>query len=84
MTTTTIIDEEVKLIKLDDILPNPEQPRKDLNQEDLQTLPDSIQSKGLRKPIDVYQLPNGKYELIDGDASYNNNNGKRCLGGSEI
>lgn len=55
---------EVKLI---DIEPNKEQPRKSFNQQALTELADSIREHGLLQPIIVKPLTNGTYRIIAGE-----------------
>jgi ParB/RepB/Spo0J family partition protein len=55
-------------LNVKDILPNPNQARKDFsNKEALQELADSIKGGGLSQPITVRELSNGKYQIISGE-----------------
>lgn len=58
---------EVVLIPARQILPNPHQPRKNFNWDDLEGLAESIHHNGLLQPITVRRKDNGKYELISGE-----------------
>lgn len=58
---------EVVLIPARLILPNPHQPRKNFNWDDLEGLAESIHHNGLLQPITVRRKDNGKYELISGE-----------------
>lgn len=49
------------------IQPNPHQPRKSFNWDDLEGLAESIHYNGLLQPITVRKKGNGKYELISGE-----------------
>lgn len=49
------------------IAPNPHQPRKNFNWDDLEGLAESIHYNGLLQPITVRQRTDGKYELISGE-----------------
>lgn len=49
------------------IYPNPHQPRKNFNWDDLEGLAESIHFNGLLQPITVRKTENGKYELISGE-----------------
>lgn len=49
------------------IQPNPHQPRKNFNWDDLEGLAESIHYNGLLQPITVRKKDNGKYELISGE-----------------
>lgn len=57
-------------IALVDIIPNPEQPRTDFDDESLQELAQSIRHIGLIQPITVHALPDGKYRIISGERRY--------------
>lgn len=58
-------------LKIQDIIPNPKQPRKDFNEEELQELAESIKNTGLKERITVRKLANGnKYQIIDGERRY--------------
>ena len=54
-------------IPVDDISPNPYQPRMQMNSEALQELADSIKEKGVVQPIIVRSSANDKYEVIAGE-----------------
>lgn len=50
-----------------DILPNPNQPRKRFDYDELEGLAQSIRTNGILQPLLVRSLQNGKYELIAGE-----------------
>jgi ParB family transcriptional regulator, chromosome partitioning protein len=54
-------------IPLDDITPNPRQPREVFDEDALQELVTSIQEVGLLQPVVVRQLGPARYELIMGE-----------------
>lgn len=54
-------------IKLIDIEPNREQPRKVFDDEALAELADSIKQNGVITPILVHEVPNGYYSIIAGE-----------------
>ncbi|MCL2435880.1 MAG: ParB/RepB/Spo0J family partition protein [Lentimicrobiaceae bacterium] len=58
------------MIRLDSIVANEEQPRKEFNENALQELARSIQSYGIIQPITVRPVQNGKYQLISGERRY--------------
>ena len=58
---------QLKLLAVEKILPSPYQPRKNIAQEGLQSLADSIKAQGLVQPIVVRKLADGQYELIAGE-----------------
>lgn len=47
--------------------PNPDQPRQDFDEEELQALADSITVHGIIQPLTVRQMPNGYYQIIAGE-----------------
>jgi ParB family transcriptional regulator, chromosome partitioning protein len=49
------------------IEPNPQQPRREFDEEALLALSESIQSRGLLQPVVVRPLAGGKFELIAGE-----------------
>lgn len=57
---------DVQFLKIDDIVPNPFQPRKTFNEEALQDLADSIKEFGVIQPLLVRRTDNG-YELVAGE-----------------
>lgn len=50
-----------------DILPNPNQPRKRFDYDELEGLAQSIRTNGILQPLLVRSQDNGKYELIAGE-----------------
>lgn len=57
---------KVFLLDVDQIRPNPAQPRKEFNQEELKSLAESIVANGLLHPLTVRKCDSG-YELISGE-----------------
>ena len=47
--------------------PNPDQPRRDFDEEELQALADSISVHGIIQPLTVRELPSGYYQIIAGE-----------------
>ena len=47
--------------------PNPDQPRHDFDEEELQALADSITVHGIIQPLTVREMPNGYYQIIAGE-----------------
>ena len=47
--------------------PNPDQPRHDFDEEELQALADSICVHGVIQPLTVREMPNGYYQIIAGE-----------------
>ncbi|MDD6235888.1 MAG: ParB/RepB/Spo0J family partition protein [Clostridiales bacterium] len=54
-------------ININEILPNPNQPRTEFNEQELQQLSDSIRINGLLQPLTVRKNIYNKYELISGE-----------------
>ena len=59
--------EGTSLIQIDLIEVNPEQPRKEFNEESLAELAHSIKNLGLIQPITLRQLSGDRYQLISGE-----------------
>lgn len=57
-------------LKLNDIIPNKDQARKQFDDEPLAELADSIAEHGVLQPLLVRPLPNGSYQLIAGERRY--------------
>lgn len=57
----------VKTLKIRDIEPNPEQPRKYFEKEKLEALAGSIKEHGLIQPIVVKPQSNGMYRIVAGE-----------------
>lgn len=54
-------------LPLDKIVPNPQQPRKVFDEDDLDELADSIREFGVLQPVVVRRADKGQYELIMGE-----------------
>ena len=54
-------------IPVDEIDPNPKQPRRDFDEQALQDLADSIRLHDIVQPVTVSRLPSGRYRLIAGE-----------------
>ncbi|MDZ4792790.1 MAG: ParB/RepB/Spo0J family partition protein [Bacteroidota bacterium] len=54
-------------ISIEDIEPNPKQPRRDFEEKALQELAESIKLHDIIQPVTVSKLANGKYRLIAGE-----------------
>lgn len=55
------------MIPVQHIVPNPNQPRHQWKEEELESLSQSIRTSGVLQPITVRRLENGWYELIAGE-----------------
>jgi len=56
-----------QLLPIYKVEPNPDQPRQDFDEEELQTLADSIAVHGVIQPLTVREMPNGYYQIIAGE-----------------
>jgi len=57
----------VSRIPIDDIIPNPQQPRQDFDQQAINDLSESLKQHDIIQPLTVKQLPSGKFKLIAGE-----------------
>ncbi len=66
---TTIVENAtgINRIPVDDITPNPQQPRRDFDEKSLQELAGSIRLHDIIQPVTVSKLSNGKFILISGE-----------------
>lgn len=60
------VQSKIVEINIEDIEPNPYQPRKEFNLEQLQELSDSIKEHGIIQPINIRKFDN-KYQLVAGE-----------------
>ena len=60
-------ESKIILIPQSEILPNPNQPRKRFNYDELEGLAQSIRANGIFQPLLVRTNENGKYELVAGE-----------------
>ena len=56
-----------QLLPIHKVEPNPNQPRRDFDPEELQSLADSIATHGVVQPLTVRELENGYYQIIAGE-----------------
>jgi ParB family chromosome partitioning protein len=56
-----------QLLPIYKVEPNPDQPRKDFDEEELQALADSIAVHGVVQPLTVRELESGYYQIIAGE-----------------
>ena len=60
-------DEPLRELPIEFLQRGKYQPRRDMSQDALQELADSIKAQGLMQPIVVRPIPQGKYEIIAGE-----------------
>lgn len=60
----------IQELRLEDIYPNPYQPRTEFDEESLNELAVSIKSIGIVQPITVRAVDGGKYEIIAGERRF--------------
>ncbi len=56
-----------QMLPLHKVEPNPNQPRRDFDPEELQSLADSIATHGVVQPLTVRQMVSGYYQIIAGE-----------------
>lgn len=61
--------EEIKMVRVDDIVPSPYQPRSVFDDDRLDELCQSIRTHGVIQPI-VVRMRNNKYEIVAGERRY--------------
>jgi len=79
--TPTTENTPYRLLPIHKVEPNPDQPRRDFDEEELQALADSIATHGVVQPLTVRELPNGYYQIIAGERRWR---AARLAGLSEI
>lgn len=65
-----VVVSAIQELNLDDIRPNPFQPRTEFDEEALNELAASIKSIGIVQPITVRSVEGGKYEIIAGERRF--------------
>ena len=60
-------DSAYRLLPIYKVEPNPDQPRHDFDEEELQALSESISVHGVIQPLTVREMPNGYYQIIAGE-----------------
>lgn len=67
VTIKGVVTRQTGEVSIDKIKPNPDQPRTNFKQEDLEELAASIEKAGLLQPILVRPLKDGTYQIIAGE-----------------
>jgi len=62
--------EEVNLLPLEKIVPNPDQPRRNFNEEKLAELAESLRQYGMVQPLVVVEAKDGKYMIVAGERRF--------------
>ena len=70
-----------RMLPIYKVEPNPDQPRQDFDEEELEALSESIQVHGVIQPLTVRELPSGYYQIIAGERRWR---AARMAGLSEI
>jgi ParB family chromosome partitioning protein len=60
-------EEELRQLPVEMISPNPQQPRRQFDEEALVSLADSIRARGVIQPVLVRPVAGGRYELVAGE-----------------
>ena len=56
-----------RLLPIHKVEPNPDQPRQDFDEEELQALADSITTHGIVQPLTVRERPSGYFQIVAGE-----------------
>lgn len=70
-----------KLLPIHKVEPNPDQPRRDFDEEELEVLSESISIHGIIQPLTVRELSSGYYQIIAGERRWR---AARMAGMSEV
>lgn len=70
-----------KLLPIHKVEPNPDQPRRDFDEEELEALSESISVHGIIQPLTVRELSSGFYQIIAGERRWR---AARMAGLSEV
>lgn len=73
--------QEITKLPLQKVEPNPRQPRRSFDEEELQALADSVAEHGILQPLAVRALENGFYQIIAGERRWR---AARLAGLSEV
>ncbi|MGN6371672.1 MAG: ParB/RepB/Spo0J family partition protein [Solirubrobacteraceae bacterium] len=61
------LEEELRELPIELIVPNPNQPRRHFDQDALSALAGSLSERGVLQPVLVRPMPDGRYELVAGE-----------------
>ena len=62
-----VSDSAYRMLPIYKVEPNPDQPRHDFDEEELQALSESIAVHGIVQPLTVREMPSGYYQIIAGE-----------------
>ncbi len=68
--TVATLSRDFSYLPIGDIHPNPDQPRKEFEEDALQELANSIRVHGIIQPITVRAMGDGTYQIISGERRY--------------
>ena len=60
-------EKTITFVPIEDLVPNPDQPRKKFDQNDLKDLSDTIKDKGILQPLIVVRDDNYRYKIVAGE-----------------
>lgn len=60
-------EDGLRQLPIQKVEPNPDQPRRDFNEEELQSLAESIGENGVLQPLTVRELESGYFQIIAGE-----------------
>ena len=66
-TEETVQDSAYRELPIYKVEPNPDQPRREFDEVELQALSDSISVHGVIQPLTVREMPNGYFQIIAGE-----------------
>ena len=70
-----------QILPIHKVEPNPDQPRKDFDEDELQSLADSISNHGVVQPLTVREIASGYYQIVAGERRWR---AARLAGLSEV
>ena len=71
MSTTTLVSDQVLNIPIDDLMPDPAQPRKHFVEEEIARLADSLAQRGMLQPLRVlFDTERDKWRIICGESRW--------------
>ena len=67
---STTLSSGIERVRMADIVPNKEQPRRDFDLAALEQLAASIREHGVIQPLVLRPMPNGTYQIVAGERRY--------------